>query len=88
LDDFAIDDHGVVLAALNISDQVVRFPLAPPGPVVVLADKPHDDVENPSAVALGPDGGLLVTSAAYFGTHPALQRIQPEAACASRAGGA
>jgi hypothetical protein len=85
-DDFAIDDHGVVIAALNISDQVVRFTLSSRGPVVVLADKPHDDVENPSAVVVGPDGELLVTSAAYFGTHPALQRIQSNSVGASRAG--
>lgn len=70
-DDFVIDEDGVVTAALNISDQVVRF--TPAGPVVVIADKAHDDVENPSAVAVGPHHELLITSSAYFGTHPALQ---------------
>jgi hypothetical protein len=45
-------------------------------PVVVLADKPHDEVENPS-VAVGPDGELLVTSAACFGTHPRCSASSP-----------
>jgi sugar lactone lactonase YvrE len=74
-DDFAISHSGVVTAALNISDQVVRF--SPAGPVVVLADKAHDGVENPSAVAFGPHHQLFITSAAYFGSHPALQVIEP-----------
>jgi hypothetical protein len=45
------------------------------GPESVLADKAHDAVENPSAVALGRHGDILGTSAAYFGQHPALQII-------------
>lgn len=73
-DDFAIDGHGVVTAALNISDQVVRFTQT--GPVRVLADKVHDGVENPSAVAFGAHHELFLTSSAYFGTHPALQVIE------------
>ncbi len=72
-DDFVVDADGMVTAALNISNQVIR--LTPAGPVVVIADKAHDDVENPSAVAFGPHHELLITSSAYFGTHPALQAI-------------
>ena len=73
-DDFAIDGHEVVTAALNISNQVVRFTQA--GPVRVLAGNVHDGVENPSAVAFGPCHQLFITSSAYFGTHPALQVIR------------
>jgi hypothetical protein len=73
VDDFIIQPGGTFVAALNISDQVVRFTAT--GPVTVLADKAHDAVENPSAVALGRHGDILVTSAAYFGQHPALQII-------------
>jgi sugar lactone lactonase YvrE len=73
-DDFAIDSRGVVTAALNISNQVVRF--TPAGPVLVIADKVHDRVENPSAVAFGPHHELFITSSAYFGSHPALQVIE------------
>jgi sugar lactone lactonase YvrE len=75
LDDFAINGHGVVTAALNIGNQVVRFTQT--GPVRVLADKVHDGIENPSAVAFGPHHELFITSSAYFGTHPALQVIKP-----------
>jgi sugar lactone lactonase YvrE len=74
-DDFAISPGGVVTAALNISDQVVRF--SPAGPVAVITDKAHDGVENPSAVAFGPRHELFITSSAYFGSHPALQVIEP-----------
>jgi hypothetical protein len=74
-DDFAISPGGVVTAALNISDQVVRF--SPAGPVVVIADKAHDGVENPSAVAFGDHHQLFITSSAYFGSHPALQVTEP-----------
>ena len=74
-DDFAISPDGVVTAALNITNQVVRF--SPAGPVVVLADKAHDGVENPSAVAFGAHRQLFITSAAYFGSHPALQVTEP-----------
>jgi hypothetical protein len=72
-DDFAIEPAGTFVAALNISDQVVRFTAA--GPVTVLADRSHDGVENPSAVAISHNGDVLVTSAAYFGSYPALQLI-------------
>jgi sugar lactone lactonase YvrE len=75
LDDFAISPGGVVTAALNISNQLVRF--SPTGPVVVLAGKAHDGVENPSAVAFGAHHQLFITSSAYFGSHPALQVIEP-----------
>jgi len=74
-DDFAISPGGVVSAALNISDQVVRF--SPAGPAVVIADKAHDGVENPSAVAFGAHHQLFITSSAYFGSHPALQVTEP-----------
>jgi hypothetical protein len=73
-DDFAIGADGQVTAALNISDQVVRF--RPGGPVVVIADRVHDGVENPSAVAFGARYQLYITSSAYFGRHPALQVIE------------
>jgi sugar lactone lactonase YvrE len=73
-DDFAIDGHGVVTAALNISNQVVRFTQT--GPVRVLAGNVHDGVENPSAVAFGPHHQLFLTSSAYFGSHPALQVME------------
>jgi hypothetical protein len=69
-DDFAISPGGVVTAALNISDQVVRF--SPTGLVVVIADKAHDGVENPSAVAFGAHHQLFIASSAYFGSRPAL----------------
>jgi hypothetical protein len=74
---FAMDrrsGRGVVTAALNISNQVVRFSRA--GPVRVLADNVHNGVQNPSAVAFGPHHELFITSAAYFGSHPALQVIE------------
>jgi sugar lactone lactonase YvrE len=74
-DDFVISPGGVVTAALNISNQVVRF--RPAGPVAVLADKAHDGVENPSAVAFGAHHELFITGSAYFGSHPALQVIEP-----------
>jgi sugar lactone lactonase YvrE len=74
-DDFAISPDGVVTAALNITNQVVRF--SPAGPVVVIADKAHDGVENPSAVAFGVHHQLFITSSAYFGSHPALQVTEP-----------
>lgn len=76
-DDFAIEPAGTFVAALNISDQVVRFTAT--GPVTVLADRSHDGVENPSAVALGHHGDVLVTGSAYFGSHPALQLISSRA---------
>lgn len=70
-DDFTISQGGMVTAAVNISDEVVRF--TGNGPVTVIADKTHQGVENPSAVAFGPGRRLFITSAAYFGSHPALQ---------------
>ena len=70
-DDFTILQGGMVTAAVNISDEVVRF--TGNGPVTVIADKTHQGVENPSAVAFGPGLRLFITSAAYFGSHPALQ---------------
>jgi sugar lactone lactonase YvrE len=70
-DDFIITRSGTVIAAVNISDEVVRF--TGNGPVTVIADKAHQGVENPSAVAFGPGRRLFITSAAYFGSHPALQ---------------
>ena len=76
-DDFAIEPAGTFVAALNISDQVVRFTAT--GPVTVLADRSHDGVENPRAVALGHHGDVLVTGSAYFGSHPALQLISSRA---------
>ena len=81
-DDFAIGDDSQITAALNISDQVVQF--RPNGPVVVIADKAHDGVENPSAVAFGARHQLYITSSAYFGSHPALQVIEPGAGPDSR----
>lgn len=69
VDDFAIHD-GKVAAALNFANEVVTFTGA--GPVTVVADEAHNDVENPSAVAFGHDDQLYIASAAYFGTHPAL----------------
>ena len=46
------------------SDEVVRF--TGNGPVAVIADKAHQGVENPSAVAFGPSRRLFITSAAYL----------------------
>lgn len=74
-DDFVIRNNGTVIAALNISNQVVRFTGA--GPVTVIADEAHDGVENPSAVAIGRHHDLFITSSAYFGSHPALQVTEP-----------
>src|SRR5262249_6146959 len=60
IDDFAIDEDGVVTAALNASNQVVRFTTT--GPVTVLADKDHGNIQNPTAVAFGPHHSVYVTS--------------------------
>ncbi|MEV6609388.1 hypothetical protein [Kutzneria sp. NPDC051319] len=73
IDDFVIDDCGVVTAALNFANQVVRF--AGDGPITILADKDHGDIQNPTAVAFAPHDAVYVTSAAYFGTRPALQLV-------------
>ena len=72
-DDFVIRDR-TVIAALNISNQVVRF--TGTGPVTVIADEAHDGVQNPSAVAVGRHHDLFITSSAYFGSHPALQEVK------------
>ena len=72
-DDFVIRDR-TVIAALNISNQVVRF--TGTGPVTVIADEAHDGVQNPGAVAVGRHHDLLITSSAYFGSHPALQEVK------------
>jgi hypothetical protein len=74
-DDFVIRNR-TVIAALNISNQVVRFTFTGTGPVTVIADEAHDGVENPSAVAVGRHHDLFITSSAYFGSHPALQQVK------------
>jgi hypothetical protein len=75
-DDFIVSRNGTVTAAVNISDEVVRFTGG--GPVTVIADRAQG-VENPSAVAFGPGRRLFITSAAYFGSHPALVELRGSA---------
>ena len=73
IDDFAFDDRGVLYAALNQGNAVVRTRATAGAAVTVLADA-GDGLHNPSAVAFGDDrsadGGLYVTNAAFDGPTP------------------
>jgi hypothetical protein len=62
-----ITRSGTAIAAVNISDEVVRFTRN--GPVSVIADEAHQGVENPSAVAFGPGRRLFITSAARISSR-------------------
>ena len=67
-DDFTISQGGTVTAAVNISDEVVRF--TGNGPVTVIADKTPQGVENPSAVAFGPGRRLFINQRGLFWQSP------------------
>ena len=78
VDDFTFDARGNLYAAEIAANELRR--VSADGRQVVLATKPRDGLDNPSAVAFGVgvhDTELYITNAAYFSAQPrpSLQRL-------------
>ena len=75
-DDFAFATNGDLYVAENPPSELVR--VTPAGAVTTLATA-ADGLDNPSAVAFGTLPGerhrLVITNAAYFGSHPSLESM-------------